>query len=388
MEFINRFSQAGDEENVLRDLTHDVQGGFDLAILYVCPWQPYDPNRLYDLLKAKVAIKHFICCTCAGIIASQREVEGRPATSLMLARMPGVHIDPFVLNQIELENLKLPQDWYNFFEVFPHEHPTFVAFADPFEFDINRFVKEVDLAYPGAVMTGGLASAGTKAGENILICDGETYAQGVVGIVLTGNVKVQTVVSQGCRPIGKSRVVTKAQGNVIYELGGKPFYKILEDVLNGGTEYDRHLAKEAIFIGIAMDENRQTFKKGDFLIRGVLGLDPDSGAGAVGDHIRVGQTVQFHLRDAKTADEDLQSLLDGYAQLHLPKPSGAFIFSCNGRGVNLFKEPDHEIKIIQNRLGSVPAAGFFCAGEIGPVGGKNFLHGFTNSMALFYPKES
>ena len=196
------------------------------------------------------------------------------------------------------------------------------------------------------------------------------------------------MVSQGCRPIGETFIVTKAQRNIVYELAGRPFYKVLEEVLNKGTDYDRHLAHEAIFVGIAMNEYKDKFKRGDFLIRGVMGVEPQSGAGAVGDYMRVGQTVQFHLRDAKTANEDLHELLKQYkTKKQTTAAHGAFVFSCNGRGINLFKEHDHDIRIIQHHLGPVPAAGFFCAGEIGPVGGINFLHGFTNSMALFYPQQ-
>lgn len=172
----------------------------------------------------------------------------------------------------------------------------------------------------------------------------------------------------------------------INDADGRPFYKVLEEVLKAGTDYDRHLAHEAIFVGIAMNEYKDQFKRGDFLIRGVLGVEPQSGAGVVGDHMHIGQTVQFHLRDARTANEDLHELLRQYKiKKHTVSAHGAFVFSCNGRGINLFKERDHDIKIIQHHLGPVPAAGFFCAGEIGPVGSINFLHGFTNSMALFYP---
>ena len=153
-----------------------------------------------------------------------------------------------------------------------------------------------------------------------------------------------------------------------------------------GTDYDRHLAQEAIFIGIAMNEYKDKFQRGDFLIRGVMGVEPESGAGAVGDHMHVGQTIQFHLRDARTANEDLHALLKQYmTKKQTTAAHGAFVFSCNGRGMNLFNEKDHDIKIIQHHLGPIPVAGFFCAGEIGPVGQTNFLHGFTNSMALFYP---
>jgi small ligand-binding sensory domain FIST len=387
MEFINRITETTLEDQIVPELLHNVSGEFDLAILFVCPWRPYDPAAIAEQIKAKVLVRHLIICTCAGVIGREHEVEGRPAASLLLMRMPHVKITPFYLDQPQLENLKEGKDWYEILEVYPNEEPTFIVFADPFQFDGNAFLASLNQFYKGSAVVGGLASAGSAADENTLIIDGQSYSEGVVGVALTGNICVETVVSQGCRPLGETYIITKADRNIVYELAGRPFYKVLEEVLNGGTSYDRHLASEAIFIGIAMNEYKDEFKRGDFLIRGVMGVDPDSGAGAVGDYVRAGQTIQFHLRDAKTANEDLHALLKLYKnKKHKVAPHGAFVFSCNGRGMNLFNEANHDIRIIQHHLGPIPAAGFFCAGEIGPIGGINFLHGFTNSMALFYPK--
>ncbi len=386
MEFINRITDATDEDKITVDLLEGVEGEFDLAVLYVCPWQPYDPIELYESLRVGSKVRHFLCCTCAGIIGGELEIEGRPSASLMLMRLPQVKVTPFYLNQASLEGIKSPQDWYNFMEVYPNEKPSFLVFADPFMFDGNGFLASLNSAYKGSAVIGGLASAASNPNENVLILDGEVYREGVVGVALTGNLRIETVVSQGCRPIGETYIVTKAERNIIYELAGRPFFKVLEEVLNKGTAYDRHLASEAVFIGIAMNEYKDVFNRGDFLIRGVMAVDPQIGAGAVGDYVRPGQTIQFHLRDAKTANEDLHALLKMHtAKKHPVAPHGAFVFSCNGRGMNLFNEHNHDIRIIQHHLGPIPAAGFFCAGEIGPVGGINFLHGFTNSMALFYP---
>lgn len=386
MEFINRITEADQPTQIIADLFVQVEGDFDLGILYICPWAPYDPVELFEAIKTRGRIRHLICCTCAGIIGTEREIEGRPSASLMLMRLPQVKITPFALSQPVLEGLKSKEDWYNFLEVYPNENPSFIVFADPFAFDGNGFLAALNQVYPSRPIVGGLASAASGPGENVLILDGEVMKDGLVGVCLTGNLRVETVVSQGCRPIGETFIVTRAVRNIIYELAGRPFYKVLEEVLNKGTEYDRHLAHEAVFVGIAMNEYKDQFKRGDFLIRGVIGVEPQSGAGVVGDHMHVGQTVQFHLRDAKTANEDLHELLKQYkTKKQATSAHGAFVFSCNGRGVNLFNERDHDIRIIQHHLGPVPAAGFFCAGEIGPVGGVNFLHGFTNSMALFYP---
>jgi small ligand-binding sensory domain FIST len=387
MEFINRLTQSSDRVQIVAELLEGVEGEFDLGILYVCPWQPYDPQEVYKTLKDRVKIKHFLCCTCAGIIGTEKEVEGRPSASLMLARLPDVQIVPFSLNQVELESLKNNEDWYNYLEVYPTERPNFLVFADPFLIDANRFLATLNISYPGSAVVGGLASAGAGPQENTLILDGEVFQEGLIGVCLKGNISIETVVSQGCRPIGETFIITKAEQNIIYELAGQPFYKVLEEVLNKGTEYDRHLARQVILIGIATNEYRHEFKRGDFLVRGILSVDPTNGAGVVGDYVKTGQTVQFHLRDAKTANEDLHELLKMHKiKQHTVAPHGAMIFSCNGRGINLFGQQDHDIRIIQHHLGPIPAAGFFCAGEIGPIAGINFLHGFTNSMALFYPQ--
>jgi small ligand-binding sensory domain FIST len=388
MEFINRITEANNPSGIIAELLTETGGDFDLGILFLRPGPSYDPWELFQALKSKAKARHLICCTCAGIIGSLREIEGRPSASLMLMRLPDVRIMPFALTQPVLETLSKKEDWYNFFEVYPNEKPSFIAFADPFAFDSNSFLAGLNLAYPGMPVVGGLASAASRPGENILILDGEILREGVIGVCLTGNVRVDTVVSQGCRSTGETFIVTRAQRNIVYELAGRPFYKVLEEVLSKASEYDRQLARDAIFIGIAMNEYKDSFKRGDFLIRAVMGVDPQSGAGAVGDHMRVGQTVQFHLRDVKTANEDLHELLKQYKiKKQATAAHGALVFSCNGRGFNLFKERDHDIRTIQQYLGPLPAAGFFCAGEIGPVGGVNFLHGFTNSMALFYPQQ-
>ena len=175
---------------------------------------------------------------------------------------------------------------------------------------------------------------------------------------------------------------------MISTLAGRPFLEVLQETLQKLPTSDQLLAQEALFVGIAMNEYTHDFKRGDFLIRGLLGIDQESKAGVVADYIRVGQTVQFHLRDAHTAHEDLNVLLTSQmAKEQKSRPKGALVFCCNGRGEYLFRQKNHDIQIIQKHIGPIPAAGFFCAGEIGPVGQTNFLHGFTNSIALFYPKE-
>jgi small ligand-binding sensory domain FIST len=199
--------------------------------------------------------------------------------------------------------------------------------------------------------------------------------------LLSGAVRVQTVVSQGCRPIGKHFVITRAEQNVIYELGGKPAVIQLHEVLVTLPTREQELVRRGLHLGRAVTEYQDRFGQGDFLVRNVLGIDPDSGAVVVNDFVRVGQTVKFHIRDSQTADADLRQLLAARQQAGA-NPLGVLLFSCNGRGTRMFPEPHHDAAAIAKAFGSVPLAGFFAAGELGPVGGKNFVHGFTASIAL------
>jgi small ligand-binding sensory domain FIST len=194
---------------------------------------------------------------------------------------------------------------------------------------------------------------------------------------------VQSIVSQGCRPIGSTFVVTKAEQNVLFELGGKPALARLEETYAGLSERDRQLIRQGLHLGFVMDEYKSSFSRGDFLIANVLGADRDTGAMAIGHLIRTGQTVQFHVRDAQTADEDLRHLLAEDRPAGLSPPGGALLFTCNGRGTRLFSEPNHDSGLLRELCGPIPTAGFFAQGELGPVGGRNYIHGFTASIALF-----
>ena len=225
-------------------------------------------------------------------------------------------------------------------------------------------------------MIGGLASAAARPGGNRLALDGEVSSEGAVGVLLDG-ADVRTIVSQGCRPVGRPFVVTRGERNFVEELGGQPALRRLQDCVTEMTEDDRALMRAGLHIGLVVDEHKPDFGRGDFLVRGVLGADQQSGSIAVGDHVTVGQTVQFHVRDAGAADEDLRALLAG------AEAEAALLFTCNGRGRHLFGVPDHDAGVVEALLGPIPVAGAFCAGEIGPVGGRNFLHGFTASLALF-----
>jgi small ligand-binding sensory domain FIST len=209
---------------------------------------------------------------------------------------------------------------------------------------------------------------------------------GAVGVALSGAFEVDVIVSQGCRPVGRPYRVTAAQKNILIGLEDRPPMVCLQELFDALPQRDRELLKNGVYLGRAIDPARQELGRGDFLIRGVMGGDRERGFLAVGDYVSEGEAVQFHLRDAHTAAEDLEMLL--LPQALLSRPAGAFLFSCNGRGTNLYDHPNGDVSLIQNALGGVPLAGFFCAGEIGPVGGRNFLHGHTASLAIFRQRDS
>jgi small ligand-binding sensory domain FIST len=255
--------------------------------------------------------------------------------------------------------------------------------ADPFTTPVQELLSLLGEQYPGVPVIGGLAGGGRDAGENRLVLAGQAYDGGAVGVGISGPVAVQTIISQGCRPIGDRYVVTRAERNVIHELGGKPALQRLQAAFDSLGEQERRTAHRALHVGIVIDEQGNHFDRGDFLIRNLIGADQVAESIAVGESVREGQTVQFHLRDARTADEDLNLLLAAYGQRRHVPPSGALLFSCCGRGEGLFGEPHHDVTVLRTRLGTIPTAGFFAQGEIGPVGHKNFVHGYTASIALF-----
>lgn len=251
---------------------------------------------------------------------------------------------------------------------------TILLLADPHSFPADGFLTQLADARPDIVVVGGLASAASQPGGNALVLDGEVHRDGAVGVVLP---PTQAVVSQGCRPVGEPMVVTKADRGFLIELAGRPALDRLTDLTTDLPLEDRALLAKGIQLGVAIDEHRLEFGRGDFLVRPVLGADRGRGVIAVGTEVAVGTTVQFHVRDAASADDDLWSLLDGVTG------AGALVFTCNGRGVRLFGVEDHDAAVVAEALDTTAVAGMFCAGEVGPVGGRSFLHGFTASILVF-----
>ncbi|MBI5396433.1 MAG: FIST C-terminal domain-containing protein [Verrucomicrobia bacterium] len=362
----------------------------DLTLMFA---SPHFRNALPDLIEdihVHLGTRKLVGCTGGGIIGVDREVEDKPAVSLWAASLPGVKVTPFRITQNQIEESNGPGFWHSELDVDPKDEPSFILLPDPFSTDALGLVDQLSEAYPGRPIVGGLASGAREPGDNRVWINEQVHEGGAVGVALSGPVRLQTIVSQGCKPIGEPFIITKAQKNVIFELANQPPVAVIQKVLTGLPEREKQLARQALFVGRVINEYLPEFHRGDFLIRNLIGMDPNNGAIAVGDReMRSGQTIQFHIRDNNTADEDLRELLvKQEADLKLHPPAGALLFSCLGRGAGLFGQPHHDIRALREKIGPLPIAGFFCNGEIGPVGDHAFVHGYTSVVGLFSPREA
>jgi small ligand-binding sensory domain FIST len=296
-------------------------------------------------------------------------------------RLPGARVIPFTVSTGELKRWEDGRELIAALDLYPTDRPKFLAVADPASCDPERLTGLFNDAYPGAPMVGGLASGPALRRPSWLLLGSEVLESGAAAVALTGDVELDIVVAQGCRPIGEPLMVTRAEGNVLQELGGRPPLEVVRETLSRCTPDDQRLARHALFAGLAMSEGRAGYRRGDFLIRNLVGFDQDTGALMVGASLRAGQTLQFQLRDAQTSDADLQTRL-GVLPEGGSAPRGAFLVSCLGRGRGLYGEPDHDASLVQSMRGPLPLAGFFANGEIGPVAGRNFVHGYTSSLAV------
>ncbi|MCA9422521.1 MAG: FIST C-terminal domain-containing protein [Nitrospira sp.] len=355
-----------------------------LAFVFFSPHFSSDIQRMVDIIHEELRPQTLVGCMGQGIIGGDQEIEEHPGLVLWGLRSTDMNVVPFMLTpKTEGEVISL-DGWPLGIEstALPH---TFFLFADPFSTPIDELLSLLEEYAPGSSAIGGIASGGMDVGESRLVFNREILESGVVGVAVQGGVKIRTVVSQGCQPIGERYVVTKVDQNVIQELGGLPPLERLETTLKALGEREQQQAAHGLQVGIAMDEHRQDFGQGDFLIRGLLGADRQSGSIAIADFVQEGQTIQFHVRDAHAASEDFHLLLSKERVIHPDRlPQGALLFSCNGRGQRFFETPHHDVATVHEQMGAIPIAGFFAGGEIGPVSGKNFLHGYTASMALFY----
>ncbi len=394
MKFASALSTLKTAPEAADDLANQVHNQLratscDLALLFGHPQFRDQFAKLAEQVREGTGAKCLVGCTGAGVIGVTQEVENEPAVALLAAQLPGAELTPFHVTQGELEESTGSGFWHFQLEVEPEEHQTFLLFADPFSVRIIGLVKALSDAYPGAPFLGGLASGASRPGESRLVLDDEVFDEGAVGVAVAGAVRLYPIVSQGCKPIGEPLVVTRAEKNVVLEVGGHPPMQVLQQLLPQLPARDQQLARTALVIGHVINEYQEDFHRGDFLVRNLIGRDPQTGALAVGDFVRPGQTVQFHVRDGQTAEEDLNALLEQHRRkLGSTRPLGAVLFTCLGRGERMYGVPHHDIHALHEKFGHIPTAGFFCNGEIGPVGDRSYVHGFTSVIGLFCPADN
>ena len=360
----------------------------DLAVTFVSSHYEADYDNVSGLVKQRLQSANVFGCSAGGIIGNGVEIEQRPAVSITSASLPGVEIVDFHLDGDSLPDPDAgPTSWEELIKVSQDQDPQFIVLADPFSFPVQDLLMGLDFAFSQSAKIGGLASGAQQQGGNALFLNDRVYRSGAIGLALYGNITVDTVVAQGCRPIGKPMRITESQRNLLVKLDEQPPLDHLKGLFQTMSPRDQGLMQHSLFLGVVMDELLDTPQQGDFLIRNVVGMDASTGVLAIGELLKEGQLVQFHLRDAETSSEDLTAVLERYAmdnrenQVH-----GALLFSCLGRGQHLYGRPNHDADIFHEKLGPVPLGGFFCNGEIGPVSGTTFLHGYTSSFGIFRPR--
>lgn len=391
MRWVSALSSSSEVQQAVRETAEKIKAGLqgaspDLCFVFVSPHFRAHYEKISKALSSKLRSRFLFGCTASGIIGEGREVEHRPALSLTAALLPEVEIRAFHLSDDKLPDMDAsPKVWRDKLSVPLEPAPHFILLADPFTIRIEETVMGLDYAFPLSQKIGGLASGAGAPGENVLFLNGNLHTEGLIGLALSGNIILETAVAQGCRPIGTDLQVTRCERNILYQLNGKPALEVLEEMISSMDERDQGLVQTSLFLGIAIDPSKKDPERGDFLIRNILGISPEQGAMSVGVFLRNGQTVRFHLRDARTSAEDLELTLNHFSVKKPASLSGALLFSCTGRGEYLYGRPNHDSDLFAKKFKSVPLSGFFCAGEIGPVSKNTYVHGYTSCFGLFRP---
>lgn len=351
----------------------------DVAVLFTTGAYVGAVEDMVATIRATLSPRCLVGTTATSVLAGDREAEDTAAVVLFAADWGGrLRTGPAGAQAVRFEARRDGDGWrLSGSDDVAVDDATLVLFADPFTFPIDGFLAELHRRAPTLQVVGGLASAARGPGGNRLVADGDVTDHGAVGLLLPPGVPVTALVSQGCRPVGDPLVVTASHDNFIEEIAGRPALDRVMETAEHVSFEDRSLMARGLHIGLVADETKETFGPGDFLVRNVLGADKTTRAVAVGAEVPVGSTVQFQVRDAVSADEDLRSTLAG---IH---GRAALVFTCNGRGTNLFAMPHHDATVVNDHVDGGATAGMFCAGEVGPVGGEPFVHGFTASVLLF-----
>ena len=359
-----------------------------LGLVFLSPRFTAHAAAVLELLRVHARIPLLLGCSGQWLISGEEEFEENAGLAVGLYYLPGAKLEACHFTQEQVEEANGPAYWHLETGVTPEATHGWLAFADPFRMDCEAWLRQWNEAYGPTPILGGLSSGGAGESSTQLYLNGDVFEEGGVAVSVGGEIRLESVISQGCTPIGDTWTITQADRNVIFQIGNRRAYDVLAETFNGLPADEQRKAQGNLLIGLVVNEYLEEFHRGDFLIRNLMAADPGSGAIAVGALPRIGQTIQFQRRDAKTGTEDITTLLQRERQkLVRARILGGCLCSCSGRGRRLFKEPNHDAHHVQDLLGRFGLAGFFCNGEIGPVGEHNFLHGYTASLALFVGKE-
>ena len=360
----------------------------DLIIAFVSSEFSTDYNKVVEIRKEMATDGVLIGCCGNGIIGAGKEIEHRPGFALAGATLPNISLHTFQVSDSQIpDGDDAPDKWEQLVGLNAIDQPDFIILSDPFSIRISNLVQGLDYAFPNNTTIGGISSGGRGPGENVLYLNDELIRQGAIGLAITGDAKIDTIVAQGCKPIGKPLRITQCDRNLLKEIDGNPPFQILENLYSTLDDTDRKLFEHSLFIGMVMDPFNDDPTMGDFLIRNILGADKNNNIIAIGELLREGQIIQFHLRDSEASSNELRNLLTSadLPDLRIDE-CGALLFSCLGRGSYLFGKPDHDTDMLKQHIGEIPLTGFFCNGEIGPVAGSTYIHGYTSSFGIISPK--
>ncbi|MHB8519858.1 MAG: FIST signal transduction protein [Limisphaerales bacterium] len=358
-----------------------------LGLLFLAPQFFSRARPLLELFRVHAQIPLLVGCSSNGLIAEREEIEQNAGLVLGLYHLPGGELTAFHFTQEQVEEVNGPAYWHAKTGLLPEQTNGWLVFADPFHLDCEAWLRGWNEAYAPRPVLGGLASGDANEQLTQVYLNGEVYEEGGVAISFGAEVNLIGVISQGCTPIGETWTITKAERNLVHEIGNRPAYEVMVETYNNLPPAEQKKTRGNLFVGLVVNEYLDEYRRGDFLVRNLLGADPASGCMAIGALPRQGQTLQFQRRDAAGATEDLTVLLDRASQQLSGTPVyGGCLCCCNGRGQHLFGRPSHDASLVQERLGPFGLTGFFCNGEIGPVGDRNFLHGYTAALALFVKK--
>jgi small ligand-binding sensory domain FIST len=358
-------------------------GGAGFAFAFVTEDYLEDLEEFCDLVRLHGHVPRLFGCTAAGLAGTGAETEGASGASLLFLNLPGCQAHLLELTPEDAESTTPPRSWQQRAGVAAEQIRAWILLANPLALKIEPWLRSWNKAWPGVPSVGGLASSRQGAEGIQVFADGHRVSAGGLAVALTGPFQVRCAVSQGCHPIGEPLTITRAQEHVVLQLGGQTPFVALNEIITAMSDEERERAKGNIFAGLAVDEYRDEWSTGDFLVRNIVAADPNSGALVIGAWPRVGQTLQYQMRDKATAETDYRRVLE-MLQPH-GTPLASLMFTCTGRGKRFFGESGHDTRMLAQLLGPHPSAGFFCNGEIGPLGGQTHAHGYSTTLALFYP---